>query len=193
MLNRLSTLAASAAFLALPFAATAATYELDPAHTWVQFSINHAGWAQASGQFRTTSGTIDFDPANAAASSLSVTIDAASIDTNDAARDEHLRSPDFFNAAEFPSLTFTATAIEVTGEKTGKITGDLTMVGVTKPVTLDVTLNAEAPLPWDASVVKAGFTATGSINPGDWGMAKVAEFGLGPDVAITINAEAVKK
>ena len=127
------------------------------------------------------------------ASTLSVTIDAASIDTNDEVRNEHLRSPDFFNAAEFPTLTFTATAIEVTGEKTGKITGELTMVGVTKPVTLDVTFNAKAPLPWDASVVKAGFTATGSINPGDWGMAKVAEFSVGPDVAITINAEAVKK
>lgn len=192
-MNRLTTLAASAAFLSLPFVATAATYELDPAHTWVQFSINHAGWALASGQFRDASGTMEFDVANAAAASLSVTIDAASIDTNDLARDDHLRSADFFNTAAFPTLTFTATGIEVTGEKTGKITGDLTMIGVTKSVTLDVTFNAEAPLPWDATVIKAGFNATGTISPADWGMTKVAEFGLGPDVAITINTEAVKK
>lgn len=72
------------------------------------------------------------------------------------------------------------------------VTGDLTMIGVTKPVTLDVTFNAEMPLPWDTSIVRAGFTAVGTINPADWGMAKVAEFGLCPDVTITINTEAVK-
>ena len=192
MIKTCKTLLAATAIASLPHFGSAATYALDPAHTWVTFSINHAGWSAAEGQFRKSSGTLEFDAANAAASTLSVEIDAASVDTNDQARDEHLLSPDFFNAAEFPTITFSATAIEVTGDKTGKVTGDLTMVGVTKPVTLDVTFNAEAPLPWDAAVVKAGFTATGTIQPADWGMAKVAEFGLGPDVVITINAEAIK-
>lgn len=192
MFSTFKTLLAATAIAGLPVLASAATYTLDPTHTWVTFSINHAGWATAEGQFRAASGTLEFDPANAAASTLSVEIDAASIDTNDQARNEHLMSPDFFNTAEFPKITFTATAIEVTGDKTGKVTGDLTMVGVTKPVTLDVTFNAEAPLPWDASVVKAGFTATGTVQPADWGMTKVAEFGLGPDVVITINSEAIK-
>lgn len=192
MFQTLKTLLAATAIVSLPALAQAATYTLDPAHTWVTFAINHAGWSTAEGQFRATTGTLEFDAANAAASTLSVEIDAASIDTNDQARNEHLMSPDFFNTAEFPKITFVATGIEVTGDKTGKVTGDLTMVGVTKPVTLDVTFNTEAPLPWDASVVKAGFTATGTVQPADWGMAKVAEFGLGPDVVITINSEAIK-
>ncbi len=123
-------------------------------------TLNFLKATPAISQFRSVAGTLEFDAANATACTLSVTIDTASIDTNDAAGDEHLRSPDFFSAVEVPTLTFAATAIEVTGDKTDKITAHLTTVGVTKTVTMDVTFNTEAPLLWDASVVKAGFTAT---------------------------------
>lgn len=177
--------------LATPVLA-ADTYTIDPQHVWVNFSLNHAGWSTAQGTFHAVSGEILFDKDDVTKSSVNVSIDATSLDTNDATRNADLGSPDFLNSAEFPTITFTSTAVEKTGEKTGKVTGDLTMIGVTVPVTLDVTWNAEAALPWDASVIKSGFTATGTVSPAAFGMGKVAEYGLGPDIAVTINVEATK-
>lgn len=184
--------ALSALVLASP-ALAADSYDIDPTHAWVSFKTNHAGWSNAHGIFKTVSGSISFDKDDVTKSSVEITIDAGSIDTNDAKRDEHLKSPDFLNAAEFPAITFKSTAIEKTGDKTAKVTGDLTVVGTTKPVTLDVTFNSEAPLPWDASVVKTGFSATGSFSGPDFGLAKMTEFGLGPDIKLDIDVEAVKK
>ena len=157
------------------------------------FSINHAGWSSASGLLSNVTGQISFDKEDPTKSTVTVTIDATTLATGFADRDRDLQGPDFFNTAEFPTITFNSTAVEKTGDNTGKITGDLTLIGVTKPVTLDVTFNAETPLPWDANALKAGFTATGSITPAEFGMAKVTEFGLGPDVPLTINIEAYKK
>ncbi|MBB4066553.1 YceI family protein [Gellertiella hungarica] len=184
--------ALSALVLASP-ALAADSYDIDPTHAWVSFKTNHAGWSNAHGIFKTVSGSISFDKDDVTKSSVEITIDAGSIDTNDAKRDEHLKSPDFLNAAEFPAITFKSTAIEKTGDKTAKVTGDLTVVGTTKPVTLDVTFNSEASLPWDASVVKTGFSATGSFSGPDFGLAKMTEFGLGPDIKLDIDVEAVKK
>lgn len=178
--------------LALPVLA-ADSYEIDPQHAWVAFSINHAGWSSASGLLSNVTGQISFDKEDPTKSTVTVTIDATTLATGFADRDRDLQGPDFFNTAEFPTITFNSTAVEKTGDNTGKITGDLTLIGVTKPVTLDVTFNAETPLPWDANALKAGFTATGSITPAEFGMAKVTEFGLGPDVPLTINIEAYKK
>ncbi len=113
-----------------------------------------------------------------------------SINTNQKARDDHLRSPDFFNAAEFPSMTFESTAIEKTGDKTGKITGNLTLLGVSKPVTLNAAWNAEAPYPFAENIIRTGFSATGAISPADFGMTKVVEFGMGPEVNLMIEVEA---
>jgi polyisoprenoid-binding protein YceI len=175
------------------FAAAADTYKIDPQHAWVSFAINHAGWSSAIGKFRTFSGDIVFDKDDVTKSSVKAEIDATSVDTNFADRDRDLNSPDFLNTAEFPKITFESTSVEKTGDKTGKINGNLTIIGVSKPVTLDVTWNAEQPLPWDAKVIKSGFSATGVVKPADFGMGKVAEYGLGPDIKLTIEVEAFKQ
>ena len=188
--------AVAAVFLTTTIAAPAFatdSYEIDPQHAWVGFALNHAGWSTATGSFDTVAGTISWDKDDVTKSALSVEIAAASIHTGFADRDRDLQSPDFFNAEEFPTITFVSTAIEKTGDNTGTVTGDLTIVGVTKSVTLDAKFNSEAALPWDANALKAGFSASGTIVPADFGMAKVIEYGLGPDVQLTINVEAFKK
>ncbi len=110
--------------------------------------------------------------------------------TDDQARDDHLRSPDFFNAAEFPEMTFASTGIERTSDKTGKITGDLTLLGVTKPVTLDVTFNQRAPhpLPQYNGVEVAGFSATTTIKRSDFGMSTFVP-AIGDEIEIILEVE----
>lgn len=177
------------AFGALAFANSAFaadSYQIDPNHTWVNFSVSHGGWAAASGQFRTVSGEVVFDQDDVTKSSVKVEIMASSIDTNFDSRDTHLKSPDFFNAVEFPKITFESTSVAMTGENTGTITGNLSMIGVSKPITLEAVLNK-------ADDGKVGFSAVGELTPGDFGMAKVAGFGLGPDVKFTIELEAAKQ
>ena len=169
---------------------SAESYKIDPAHAWVYFTINHIGWAKAIGRFDTVAGDISFDKDDVTRSTVKITIDTSSVNTNQKARDDHLRSPDFFNAAEFPSMTFESTVIEKTGEKTGKITGNLTLLGVSKPVTLEATWNAEAPYPFAENVIRSGFSATGVVMPAEFGMNKVAEFGMGPEVNLMIEVEA---
>lgn len=188
-----STLAAIALMSFAAPAMAGDTYAIDSQHAWIQFNTNHAGWAKARGTFNDVSGSIEFDKEDVTKSSVNVVIAAESIDTNLAARDDHLRSPDFFNAEEFPTIEFTSTSIEQTGEKTALITGDLTLVGVTNSVVLDVVWNAESPLPWDKNTIKTGFSATTSINAVDFGMNKVPAFGLGPVIDIAIDLEAVKQ
>ncbi|PCI04132.1 MAG: polyisoprenoid-binding protein [Hyphomicrobiales bacterium] len=174
------------AALTLSSAAFAAdSYKIDPVHTWVDFKVNHGGWSAASGQFRTVSGDIVFDNDDVTKSSVTVVIDASSVDTNNGARDKHLASPDFFNSAEFPKITFESTSVTKSGDNTGEITGNLSMLGVSKPVTLSVTFNK-------AEGDKIGFSAVGELTPGDFGMAKVAGFGMGPNVKFTIELEAKK-
>jgi polyisoprenoid-binding protein YceI len=165
-------------------------YKIDPAHAWVYFTINHSGWANAIGRFDTIAGDISFDKDDVTRSTVKITIDTTSVNTNQKARDDHLRSPDFFNAAEFPSMTFESTAIAKTGDKTAKITGNLTLLGVSKPVTLDARWNAEAPYPFAENVIRSGFSATGVVSPAEFGMTKVTEFGMGPEVYLMIEIEA---
>lgn len=160
-------------------------FTIDPVHSWLNFSVNHGGFAAAHGRFGDVSGTILFDQDDVTNSFVSVEIKASSIDTNHEARNGHLISPDFFNTAEFPTLTFQSTSIKQTGENTGLVTGELTMIGVSKPITLDVTFNK---IEGD----KVGFSATLEIVPADFGMSKVAGFGMGPSVQITIDIEAKK-
>lgn len=175
-------------------AQAADTYKIDPAHVWVTFSINHAGWSSAQGIFRKVEGTILFDKEDPSKSSVKAAIDVASVDTNLAQRNKDLISPDFLNAAEFPTITFESVKIEKTGDKTGELTGKLSIIGATLPITLHVTWSGqEAPFPWAPKVLRTGFTATGSLKPADFGMSKVPAYGLGPEVQVTINAEAEKQ
>lgn len=189
----LPLIAATIATSAVSPAFAAAKYTIDSTHAWVNFAIDHVGWARALGSFREVSGTITFDPENVESSTLDVTINASSVDTNSKDRDDHLRSPDFLNAVEFPTITFKSTKVEKTGDRTGLVTGDMTMLGVTKSVTLDVTWNDEKPLPWDANTIKTGFSATGSLSALEFGMNKVSDFGLGPNLDLAIEIEAVKQ
>lgn len=182
---------ASMLFAGSAFAAD--TYDVDPTHAWVSFKTNHAGWSNAHGIFKTVKGTISFDKSDVPNSSISLTIAADSIDTNFEQRNSDLKSPDFLNVEEFPDITFASTKIEKTGDKTAKVTGDLSLAGSVKPVTLDVIWNAESPLPWDATTIKTGFSATGKFRGVDFGLKKLADFGLGPDLVLDIDIEAIKK
>lgn len=194
MKNHIAALATALALTTAPVTAYAAdSYAFDPEHTWIGFSIPHAGWANALGKFASSTGEITIDRDDLTKSGVSVSIEVASIDTNLEQRDRDLLGPDFFNSVEFPTIDFVSTAVEVTGDNTAKITGDLTLIGVTRPVTIDATFNGESPLPWDANVIKSGFSATGSFRPADFGMAKIPAFGLGPEVNLTIEVEAIRQ
>ncbi|MHC5306981.1 YceI family protein [Bartonella sp. LJL80] len=180
--------AASAATIDVP----AGQYTSDPAHTNLLWSVKHFGLSNYYGRFDTIKATLQLDSADVAKSTLNVTIDPKSVDTNYPAKpntfNEEIAGEKFFDAAKFDSITFKSTSIELTGEKTGKVTGDLTFHGVTKPVTLDVTLNA-ALNPHPMSKKPAiGFSATGVIKRSEFGVNTL----VGPvsdDVNLTIEAE----
>lgn len=123
----------------------AEVYVLDQKHTYITFIHDRMGYTNILGRFDRYEGEIVFDEEDLANSSVSVTIFTNSLSTGYARRDEDLIGPNFFNAKEFPEITFKSTKVVATGPKTGKITGDLTLLGVTKPVTLDVTLQQEGP------------------------------------------------
>lgn len=173
--------------------AFADTYKIQEDHTWVSFSVSHAGWAKAHGKFAKVSGTIEFDKDDVTKSSVTATIDATSLDTNSEQRDRDMAGPDFLNTAEFSDITFSSKTIEKTGENTGLIHGKLTIAGVSKKVTLDTMWNAEFPLPWDQATIKTGFTASTKIDVTDFGMNKLVEFGIGPEIEIAIDVEAIKQ
>jgi len=188
------TLALAATLLGAAAAAGASeTFKIDAEHASVGFAVSHLGYSNMMGRFGTVAGSFVLNEANPAASSVAVEIDAASIDTNHAKRDAHLKSPDFFNVAEFPTLTFKSTRIEPTGEKTAKVTGELTLLGVTKPVVLDVTFNRKAPhpLPQYKGVLVAGFSATGTLKRSDFGMSYALP-GVGDEVRLFLEIEGHK-
>ncbi|KUP94205.1 protein YceI [Tritonibacter horizontis] len=187
-----TALAATMVF-ASTMANAADLYSVHEDHTWVTFSVSHAGWANARGMFRNVTGEINFDKEDVANSSVAVTLDAASLDTNSEQRDRDMAGPDFLNSVEFPQITFESTRIEKTGDKMGVVYGDMTMVGVTREIALDVIWNAEFPLPWDQSTVKTGFSATGQIDGTDFGLNSLVDFGLGPVIDIAIDLEAIRQ
>lgn len=172
------------------------TWTIDPVHTSASFAVQHMMISKVRGNIRNASGTIIFDKDNPAASSVEVTLPADTIDTKMADRDAHLKSPDFLNVAEYPNITFKSTHIDITGENTGRITGDLTIRDVTKAVVLEVEFIGEVmnPLSQERAV---GFIASTSINREDWGLTwNVAlEAGgvlVGKTIEITIDAEATE-
>ena len=187
---RLAAAPLAAAGLALAAAPAAAeTYVIDKGHTHILFQVSHLGFSNTHGEFLEFDGTFDFDPEAPENSRIDVTIETASIDSGLAERDAHLRNADFFDVEQHPTMTFETTAVEVTGDNTAMLTGNLTLLGTTQPVTLDVTMNGLGPHPFREDTTVAGFTATGTINRSDFGMA----FGvpaIGDEVAITIEMEA---
>jgi polyisoprenoid-binding protein YceI len=191
-LARLTTVIAIAVASFMGGAARAADkYALDPMHTFVVFKITDLGFAHVVGWFTAVAGELMFDPADVTKSALKVTIKTASIDTHFAQRNKDLMSPDFLNVAEFPEMTFKSTSVEKTGDKTGKVTGDLTLLGVMKPVTMDVTFNKVARNPFHNNTPTVGFEAHTVIKRSDFGM-KAEIPNIGDEVDISIDAQAPK-
>ena len=177
MTNRLTRLpgvlvAVIAGFVMVP-SATAAEYKIDPAHTFVQFEISHLGFSTLAGRFNRMQGTFDWDRASPEESSIEITIETASVDTNWAERDKHLREEDFLHVEKFPTATFKST--KYTGDSdSGTLEGILTLHGVTRPVSLEVAAVGEGDDPWGG--YRAGFDATTTLRRSDFGM----EYDLGP-------------
>lgn len=171
--------------------AGAATYDIDPAHSSVNFQIRHLAISKVNGNFADFGGTFVYDEGKPGEWMAEATIQAASIDTDNDDRDAHLRNEDFFNVEKYPTLTFKST-----GVKDGKLIGELTMVGVTKPVELDLEYNGAMTDPWGNE--KVAFTATGKISRKDFGMTwnKALDAGgvvLGDDVKIELEIAGAKR
>lgn len=145
------------------------TYKLDPNHTMVLFSWNHFGFSNPTADLGLGEGTLVYDQKNPAKSSVEVTLPLADLDTHVPALDEHLKKPDFFNADKYPVVTFKSTRVQALGGNHFKVTGDLTVHGVTKPVVLSATLNkvGEHPMTKAQSI---GFDATGTLKRSDFGI-----------------------
>ena len=186
-------IALSIGFVTTP--AFAATYQIDAEHSSVTFKIRHL-FSNVQGTFNKFEGSFDFDAAQPEAAQTQATVQAASIDTNVAERDKHLQSPDFFDVAKFPTLTFKSTQFEKISDQKGKLSGNLTIHGVEKPVEFDVDILGEGKDPWGN--VRAAFTATTKINRKDFGLNwnKAVEAGqllVGEEVWITLDIEGLKQ
>lgn len=186
----------AAGLLAAPGAFAADAYSFDPGHTQVRASWNHAGYSTQSLLFRQVGGDIKIDFENPSNTSLNITIPVAGIDTGVEAFDKHLASGDFFEADKHPNATFVSTSVEKTGDATLKVTGDLTIKDITKPVTLDVVVNnsGEHPLGQFIDFYKGewvGVTATGVITRSDWGLGFGAPI-TSDEVDLFISAELKK-
>ena len=183
--------------LAAPVPSTASTWELDPTHSVANFSVKHMMISKVHGSFHKLQATLKLDRAVPANSALTATIDATSIDTHEAKRDEHLRSPDFFDVKQFPSITFTGKRFEAAAGNDFRIIGDLTMHGVTREIALDVESDpTELKDPWGNT--RIGASASVKLKRKDFGLnwnaaLEAGGFLVGDDVAVTLDLEFVKK
>jgi polyisoprenoid-binding protein YceI len=163
------------------------TYKLDPSHTMVLFSWNHFGYSNPTANFGLGEGTLVFDEQHPAQSSVEVTLPLADLDTHVAALDEHLKKPDFLDAGKYPVVTFKSTKVQPLGGHKFKVTGDLTVHGVTKPVVLAATLNKIGPHPM-SKAQSIGFDATASIKRSDFGVGAYVP-NVGDALTIRITTE----
>lgn len=186
--------AALAAALALPGLAAADTWSIDTAHTQTGFSVKHLVISTVKGEFGKTTGTVTLDDKDVSKSSVEATIDVSTINTRIPDRDGHLKSPDFFDAAKYPTITFKSTKVEKVGDGL-KVAGNLTVKGVTKPVTLDV-VGPTGEVKGMRGETRRGLTARTRINRQEFGLtwSKAVEAGpvVGDEVSIEIDAEIVK-
>ncbi len=186
--NTLKTTAIVLALSGLPVVAAANSYTIDPSHTYPNFKVDHLGFSTMHGRFGKTSGRISMDRAQGRGS-VDIVIDTASIDTGHAKRDDHLRSPDFFNAMEFPQITFKSSTVKYVGDG-ASVTGDLTIMGVTRSVTLDVPRINCGTHPFNKKQV-CGFNATTRFKRSDFGMSYGLP-GIGDEISLDIEVEAFK-
>jgi polyisoprenoid-binding protein YceI len=192
----LATLALGTALLSAG-QAMAADYKIDKEgqHAFVDFKISHLGYSYITGTFKDFDGTFSFDAAKPEATKIDVTLKTASLFTNHAERDKHISGPDFLNVAKFPEATFVSTAVKPTGKNadgkaTADVTGNLTLLGVTKPIVIKAVFLGEGKDPWGG--YRAGFEGTSSINRQDFG--KMMD--LGPqsnEVSLYFTFEGVRQ
>lgn len=178
------TAAVSALAVSVAGAASAATYEIDPDHTFVVFKVNHLGIGTAYGMFRKTTGSYDPD-----AGELNVTIDANSIYTGNKKRDDHLRGPDFFNAKQFPNITFASKKVEKKGGQV-VITGDLTIKGKTKSVQIPMKKVGEGKDPWGN--FRTGYEGSVTIDRMDYGVDYMPD-GLSKEITLNLAVEGIRQ
>ncbi len=191
------TLTAATLALALSANAQAATWSIDASHTRVGFKVRHLMVSWVQGEFADVSGTVEYDPAAPTKTGATVTVQMASVDTRDAKRDEHLRSADFFDVAKHPTMSFTSKSVKQGAGQSLLVSGDLTIRGVTKPVTLTVDgLGQPVTDPWGNQ--RVGASATATINRQDFGVSwnGTLDSGgvvVGDDVQLVIDVELVAK
>jgi polyisoprenoid-binding protein YceI len=171
-------------------AASADTWQIDPIHSAAQFSVRHMGISTVRGAFTKVNGTVDYDPSQPANASVNVTIDTNSVDTRVDMRDNDLKSDHFFDVAKYPTITFKSTRVESAGPGKLKVLGDLTVHGVTKPVTLDVE-GPTPPVKDPRGKLHMGASAGTKIKRSDFGMT-FGQAMVGDDVDITIDTEMTK-
>jgi polyisoprenoid-binding protein YceI len=172
------------------------SWNIDTAHTRANFVAKHMMISNVHGQFDKVSGVVDFNEAQPAKSTVDVQIDAASLYTHEEKRDAHLKSADFLEVDKYPYITFKSGKVQVTGENSGRITGDLTIREVTRPVVLEVEYNGSQKTPWGTT--NAGFSATTKINRKDWGLTwnvalETGGWLVSDEIKISIEAEIVKQ
>ena len=165
----------------------AGAYQLDRQHSHIGFAVSHVGFSSTRGRFNDYEGRIVLDPGALSKSTGEFVIRTDSIDVNVAELDEELRGEAFFDAARFPEIVYAFRSVELTGQSSGKMTGDLTMKGVTRPLTLDVRLNKILPGPKNPKFTRMGFSAQGVLDRRQWGMDAVDM--VGHQVELVIDAE----
>jgi polyisoprenoid-binding protein YceI len=176
--------------------APAETWTIDPAHSSAQFAVRHMMVSTVRGDFSKLTGKVEYDPAKPGATKIDATIDVSSIDTRVSARDNHLKSADFFDVAKYPTMSFVSKSVEPVGAGKLKVIGDLTMHGVTKQVALDV--DGPSPVVKDQQGARTGATATAKLNRKDFGLTwnQVLEAGglaVSDEVNITLDLELTRK
>ena len=175
-----------------PQSAPDGTYELDKNHTRVVFMCSHFGLTEYIAFMQGVEGSLEWNGAQPENGRVSVTIDSGGAMTGLANFDQQLDGPDWFDAANNPTITFKSTKVEKTGATTGLITGNLTVRGITKPITLTVTFNGGRSHPLKPSAYALGFVATGTAKRSDYGMTKLMSVGIGDDVKLLIHAEFIR-
>ncbi len=191
-------IAAVTVLAALPLSASAdlsavpsGTYTLDDSHGYITFSYSHLGFSNPRIGFNTFDTTLDLDNANPENSIVEVSIDATSIDSRVAVFNEHLNGEDFFDTAEHPTISFESTKVEPTGDDTFDVTGNLTIMGTTKPVTLAATINKAANHPMK-NVPAVGVSASGTIMRSEWGLGRYVP-AVSDEVTLSIEVELIAK
>ncbi|MDB5478235.1 MAG: polyisoprenoid-binding protein [Alphaproteobacteria bacterium] len=181
-------LAFSVPALAAPASPVQKAYKIDPNHTRVIYFISHLGFSRFMGHFNKATGTINFNVDDVQNSSVDVTIDATSLSMDQSVLDNTLQGPQYFDTQRFPTITFKSTRVQRTGPATGDVTGDLTLHGMTRPVTLQVKFNRQGMNRY-ARANSLGFSATGKINRSDFGIRTLLP-DVGDEVTLQIEAEA---